>query len=72
MQSLVEIGPNVLPCSYFVSTTIAVIMLRKKEPHTERPYRIPYAIGPVPLLPVIGIGLVLLLMAYAFYALSIT
>ena len=47
-------------------------MLRKKESHTERPYRIPYAIGPVPLLPVIGIGLVLLLMAYAFYALSIT
>jgi APA family basic amino acid/polyamine antiporter len=48
---------------------LAVIVLRIKQVKQERPYRIPYSVGRVPLFPVLGIGLVLILMAYTIYAL---
>lgn len=40
----------------FVAINLALVRLRRKEPHKNRPFRIPFAIGHVPILPVLGIG----------------
>ena len=55
----------------FILVNLAVIVLRKKQAALERPYRIPYSIGGIPLFPILGIGLVLILMGYAIYALMV-
>lgn len=48
---------------------LAVIALRLKQPGLERPYRMPVTFGHVPLFPVLGIVLVLVLAAFTIYAL---
>jgi APA family basic amino acid/polyamine antiporter len=40
---------------------VIVIMLRVKRPNDSRPFRIPGDIGKVPLLPIFGIGVTLLM-----------
>jgi APA family basic amino acid/polyamine antiporter len=45
----------------FFAMNVAVIVLRVREPWAERPFRIPGAIGPVPLSPLFGLLSVVLL-----------
>lgn len=66
---VVALIANLLIYITFLLVNLAVIVLRFKQPALERPYRIPGRIGRLPLFPVLGIGLVLVLMAYAVYAL---
>lgn len=40
----------------FVAVNFAVIQLRRKEPQLERPFRVPFTIGSVPLPPLMGIA----------------
>lgn len=46
----------------FAAVAVAVIVLRKREPQQERPFRIPLAIGWVPVTPVLTIVAVAALM----------
>ena len=46
----------------FLLVNGAVLVLRVREPDTERPFRIPGAIAGIPLIPVLGIVSVLALM----------
>ncbi|MEQ8226018.1 MAG: amino acid permease C-terminal domain-containing protein, partial [Candidatus Eremiobacterota bacterium] len=43
----------------FVLVAIAVILLRYKSPHLKRPFKVPF----VPLIPLLGIGSCIFLMA---------
>ena len=45
----------------FLLVNVIVIMLRIKRPNDSRPFRIPGDIGKVPLLPIFGIGVTLLM-----------
>jgi APA family basic amino acid/polyamine antiporter len=45
----------------FLLVNVIVIMLRIKRPNDGRPFRIPGDIGKVPLLPIFGIGVTLLM-----------
>jgi len=45
----------------FLLVNVIVIMLRVKRPNDSRPFRIPGDIGKVPLLPIFGIGVTLLM-----------
>lgn len=56
----------------FLSVNAAVIMLRKKMAVDERPYRIPFNIGDVPVPAVLGILMTLVLLGYTIYGLSIS
>ncbi|MGE5595452.1 MAG: APC family permease [Hyphomicrobiales bacterium] len=38
----------------FLAVNAAVVVLRVREPDRERPFRVPFAIGRVPVLPVLG------------------
>ncbi len=40
----------------FIAVNMALIRLRKIQPDTERPFRLPLSIGRYPVLPIIGIG----------------
>lgn len=46
----------------FAAVQVAMIALRLRHPRKERPFRVPFAIGKIPVLPVIGIALVLALL----------
>ena len=54
----------------FLIVNVSVIALRIRSPRTERPYRVPFAIGKVPIVPVIAIVLVLILMSLTVYNLT--
>lgn len=45
----------------FSAVNVAVIVLRLKKPRLERPFRLPFAIRGVPLIPVLGVAATLLL-----------
>ena len=40
----------------FISVNVALIRLRRTEPQINRPFRIPFAIGVIPILPVLGVA----------------
>lgn len=39
----------------FIAINVALVHLRRKEPQKKRPFRIPFAINGVPILPILGI-----------------
>jgi amino acid transporter len=39
--------------SFYLASTLAVIVLRRKEPEVERPYRVPF----YPLIPLVFAGI---------------
>ena len=39
----------------FISVNFSVIKLRFQKPHLERPFKVPIALGKIPLLPLLGI-----------------
>jgi basic amino acid/polyamine antiporter, APA family len=62
---------NLFIYATFILVNLAVIVLRVRQAGLERPYRMPFTVGRIPLFPVLGIGLVLILMAYTVYALMV-
>lgn len=48
----------------FITVNLAVIRLRFKHPSADRTFRIPFAIGAVPVTAVLGIGTVVLMTVY--------
>jgi APA family basic amino acid/polyamine antiporter len=47
----------------FFAVHAALVALRRREPGLERPFRVPFSIGRLPLLPLVGAGSSLLLVA---------
>ena len=45
----------------FGAVNLALIVLRRREPTRERPFRVPLSVGGIPVLPVLGIAMTLLL-----------
>lgn len=45
----------------FMSVQIALIILRYKYPEKPRPFKVPFAIKKLPLIPCLGIGIILLM-----------
>ena len=45
----------------FAAVKVALIVLRRREPSRERPFRVPISVGGVPVLPALGIAVTLLL-----------
>lgn len=39
----------------FVAVNVALVVLRRRDPERERPFRVPLAIRGVPLLPIVGV-----------------
>lgn len=66
---VVALIANLFIYATFLLVNLAVIALRLKQPRLERPYRMPVTFGHVPLFPVLGIVLVLVLAAFTIYAL---
>jgi len=60
VASVTDFGVYVI----FISVNIAVIVLRFKLPEQRRPFRVPLAIGRLPLVPLAGIATVLLMLAF--------
>jgi APA family basic amino acid/polyamine antiporter len=48
----------------FIAICVSLVVLRFARPDARRPFRAPLAIGRLPLLPVAGIGLVILQIAH--------
>ena len=48
----------------FFAVNLVLIALRYKHPHHPRPFRVPGAIGRMPILPLLAIGSILFLLAY--------
>ena len=45
----------------FAAVNVALIVLRRREPARKRPFRVPMSLGGIPVLPVLGIAITLLL-----------
>ncbi len=45
----------------FAAVNLALIVLRRREPTRERPFRVPLSVGGIPVLPALGIAITLLL-----------
>lgn len=45
----------------FAAVNFALIVLRRREPSRQRPFRVPISVGGIPVLPVLGIAITLLL-----------
>ncbi|MDQ3073584.1 MAG: amino acid permease [Bacteroidota bacterium] len=69
--SIVALIANLFIFVTFLFVNIAVIVLRVKQPEEERPYRIPFTVGKVPLPSLIGVLMTLLLLGYTIYGLII-
>lgn len=54
----------------FIVINLAVIVLRKKDKTTKRPYRIPLNISNIPVFSILGIALTLFLLGYNIYSLA--
>jgi APA family basic amino acid/polyamine antiporter len=53
----------------FLAVNGCAIALRWQKPRAERPYRMPFAIGRMPVIPLLAIAFTLLLLGYAIAAL---
>ncbi|HET9476423.1 MAG TPA: amino acid permease, partial [Dehalococcoidia bacterium] len=47
----------------FAAVNLSVIVLRYTHPETERPFRVPFSVGRMPVMPIIGLGCVAFLTA---------
>jgi APA family basic amino acid/polyamine antiporter len=47
----------------FAAVNVSLIVLRFRQPGAERPFRVPFAIGQVPVLPVLALGGALFMIA---------
>ncbi len=56
----------------FLFVNTSVIVLRKKQPGTERPYKVPMNIRNIPVPCVLGVLLTLLLLGYSVYGLAVS
>lgn len=56
----------------FLFVNISVIILRRIKPDQKRPFRIPFAVGNIPIPAALGIVMTLLLMGYSIYGLSLS
>jgi basic amino acid/polyamine antiporter, APA family len=54
----------------FLFVNLAVLVLRKKQPNTKRPYRVPLNIRNWPIPSILGVLLTLLLLGYSIYGLT--
>jgi APA family basic amino acid/polyamine antiporter len=54
----------------FMVVNLSVIVLRFKMPEQERPYRIPWTIGKIPVFSLLGMAMTLVLLAYNFISLA--
>ena len=45
----------------FATVNVALIVLRRREPSRERPFRVPGSVGGIPVLPALGVVITLLL-----------
>jgi APA family basic amino acid/polyamine antiporter len=56
----------------FATVNVCLVVLRRSQPDTKRPFKVPLTIGKVPLLPVLGVlgalGLAVALPPVAFLA----
>lgn len=55
----------------FLAVNFFVIRLRKTQPDLVRPFRIPGAVGGIPVIPVVAIALTLVLIGYTIYGLAV-
>ena len=53
--NLLASSTNALIYALFLMVNVVVIMLRLQRPHAERPFKIPFAIAQVPVIPCVGI-----------------
>ena len=56
----------------FLFVNISVLVLRKKQPDTKRPYKVPLNIRNLPVPCILGVLLTLLLLGYSVYGLTIS
>lgn len=56
----------------FLFVNLSVIVLRKIQPDTARPYKVPFSVWNVPLPGILGMVLTLLLLGYTIYGLSVS
>ena len=57
----------------FAAVNIALIVLRVRDPHLRRPFRVPLSVGRIPLLPVLGtVAIVGLLLQFDAVAYAVT
>lgn len=54
----------------FLLINLAVIVLRRRQPELNRPFRVPLAVAGVPLPSALGLLLTLLLLGYSIYGLT--
>lgn len=62
----IEFAANVTNFTLFVTFIVvnaALVMLRYKAPELERPFKVPLAIGKLPLLPLLGLALCIFMLA---------
>jgi APA family basic amino acid/polyamine antiporter len=63
---------NLFIFTTFILVNLAVIVLRRKEKETKRPFRVPGSINNVPAFSVLGIVMTLLLLSFNIYGLITT
>jgi basic amino acid/polyamine antiporter, APA family len=54
----------------FLFVNLALIILRRRDPDTNRPFRVPLSIARVPVTAVAAIALIFVLLAYNIYAIA--
>jgi APA family basic amino acid/polyamine antiporter len=62
----IEFAANVTNFTLFVTFIVvnaALVMLRYKAPDLERPFKVPLAIGKLPLLPLLGLAFCIFMLA---------
>ena len=52
---LLASATNALVYAMFILVNIVVVLLRKRQPNATRPFRVPFDVGWVPIIPIIGI-----------------
>jgi APA family basic amino acid/polyamine antiporter len=52
---LLAAATDALVYAMFILVNVVVILLRKRQPNATRPFRVPFAVGWVPVIPIVGI-----------------
>lgn len=52
---LLASATNAVVYAMFILVNVVVVLLRKRQPNATRPFRVPFDIGWVPVIPIIGI-----------------
>lgn len=61
---------NFFVFAVFLCVNVCVIVLRYKEPDTERPFKIPFSIGKIPVISALGVGMILFLLVFTVMGLT--